>query len=114
VVEIVPAADAATRSFVVKVELPVDRALRSGLFGRARFARGERSALLIPRSAVVERGQLQGIYVLDLNRIAGLRYITLGKPSAGQVEVLAGLQAGETLIVDPGSRELSGKKVESR
>jgi len=114
VVEIVPAADAASRSFVVKVEMPVERALRSGLFGRARFARGERSALLIPRSAVVERGQLQGIYVLDLNRIAGLRYITLGKPASGQVEVLAGLQAGETLIADPGSRELNGKKVESR
>jgi RND family efflux transporter MFP subunit len=114
VVEIVPAADAASRSFVVKVEMPIERALRSGLFGRARFARGERSALLIPRSAVVERGQLQGIYVLDLNRIAGLRYITLGKLSAGQVEVLAGLQVGEMLIADPGSRELNGKKVESR
>jgi multidrug efflux pump subunit AcrA (membrane-fusion protein) len=70
--------------------------------------------LLIPRTAVVERGQLQGIYVVDLNRIAGLRYITLGKPAAQQVEVLAGLQAGETLISDPGSRELSGKKIESR
>lgn len=114
VVEIVPAADPASRSFLVKVELPSDPALRSGLFGRAQFARGERSALLIPRSAVVERGQLQGIYVLDQNRIAGLRYITLGKPSADQVEVLAGLQAGETLIADPDNRELSGKKIESR
>ena len=47
-------------------------------------------------------------------RVAGLRYITLGKPSGAHVEVLAGLQAGETLISDPGSRELSGKKVESR
>jgi len=114
VVEIVPAADPASRSFLVKVELPLDQALRSGLFGRAQFARGQRSALLIPRSAVVERGQLQGIYVVDPNRVAGLRYITLGKPSAAQVEVLAGLQAGETLIADPGSRELSGKKIESR
>lgn len=114
VVEIVPAADPASRSFTVKIELPSDPALRSGLFGRAHFARGERSALLIPRTAVVERGQLQGIYVLDQNRIAGLRYITLGKPSAGQVEVLAGLQAGETLIADPGSRDLSGKRIESR
>jgi RND family efflux transporter MFP subunit len=114
VLEIVPAADPASRSFLVKIELPPDPALRSGLFGRAQFARGERTALLIPRSAIVERGQLQGIYVLDQNRIAGLRYITLGKPSAQQVEVLAGLQAGETLIGDPGSRELSGKKIESR
>ncbi|MGH9643695.1 MAG: efflux RND transporter periplasmic adaptor subunit [Terriglobales bacterium] len=114
VIEIVPAADSASRSFLVKVELPSEPALRSGLFGRAQFSRGERSALLIPRTAIVERGQLQGIYVLDQNRIAGLRYITLGKPSAQQVEVLAGLQPGEMLIGDPGSRELSGRKIESR
>ncbi len=114
VVEIVPAADAASRSFLVKVELPSDLALRSGLFGRVQFARGERTVLLIPHDSVVERGQLQGIYVLDQNRIAALRYITLGKPSAGQVEVLAGLQAGEMLVADPGGRELSGKKIQSR
>ena len=112
--EIVPAADPASRSFLVKVELPADPALRSGLFGRAQFARGERTALLVPRTAIVERGQLQGIYVLDQNRIAGLRYITLGKPSAQVVEVLAGLQAGERLIGDPAGRELSGKKIELR
>ena len=114
VIEIVPAADPASRSFLVKVELPSDPALRSGLFGRAKFMRGERTTLLIPRTAVIERGQLQGIYVLDQNRIAGLRYITLGKPSAQQVEVLAGLQSGEMLIADPGSREMSGKKIEAR
>jgi RND family efflux transporter MFP subunit len=114
VIEIVPAADPASRSFLVKVELPSDPALRSGLFGRAQFTRGERTALLIPRTAIVVRGQLQGIYVLDQTRIAGLRYITLGKPSAQQVEVLAGLQPGEVLIGDPGGRELSGKKIESR
>jgi len=114
VIEIVPAADPASRSFLVKIELPLDPALRSGLFGRAQFVRGERVALLIPRTAIVERGQLQGIYVLDQNRIAGLRYITLGKPAAQEVEVLAGLQAREILIADPGSRELSGKKIESR
>ena len=114
VVEIVPAADPASRSFMVKIELPSDPALRSGLFGRAEFARGVRTALLIPRTAIVERGQLQGIYVLDPNRIAGLRYITLGKPSASNVEVLAGLQPGESLVADPSNRELNGKKIESR
>lgn len=114
VIEIIPAADPASRTFLVKVELPFDPALRSGFFGRARFTRGERTALLIPRSAIIQRGQLQGIYVLDQSRIAGLRYITLGKPSAHMVEVLAGLQAGEMLIGDPGGRELSGKKIESR
>ena len=114
VIEIVPAADPASRSFLVKIELPSDLALRSGLFGRAQLTRGQRTALLVPRTATVVRGQLQGVYVLDQNRLAWLRYITLGKTSEQQVEVLAGLQPGEMVITDPASRELSGKKIESR
>ncbi|MGB8474788.1 MAG: efflux RND transporter periplasmic adaptor subunit [Candidatus Acidiferrum sp.] len=111
VVQIVPAADPASRSFLVKIELPADARLRSGLFGRARFARGERPALLIPRSALVERGQLEGIYVLDANQIATLRYITLGQSVGDQVEVLSGLQAGEKLVAAPGEQELGGKRI---
>jgi RND family efflux transporter MFP subunit len=112
VVQIVPAADAASRTFLVKIELPTDSRLHSGLFGRAQFSRGERQALLIPRSAVVERGQLQGIYVLDQNKVASLRYITLGKRSWAEVEVLAGLQDGERLVGKPGTVDLNGKRVE--
>ncbi len=113
VAQIVPAADAASRTFLVKIELPTDARLRSGLFGRAEFSRGERHALLIPRSAVVERGQLQGVFVLDQNRVANLRYITLGKPSGSEIEVLAGLQDGERLVAKPGELDLNGKRVEA-
>jgi RND family efflux transporter MFP subunit len=112
--EIVPAADPSSRTFLVKLDLPADPGLRSGLFGRAHFARGERTSLLVPRSAVVERGQLQGVYILDQNKIANLRYITLGQPSGQQIEVLAGLQDGESVIAEPGGRELGGKKIQSR
>ena len=62
VVQIVPAADPGSRSFLVKVVLPIANGLRSGLFGRAQFPRGKRSALLIPQTAVLELGQLQGVY----------------------------------------------------
>jgi len=111
IAQIDPAADTASRSFLVKVELPVDTRLRSGLFGRARFPRGERSSLFIPRTSLVERGQLQGVYVLDANQIAGLRYVTLGRSAGEQVEVLSGLQAGEELVAAPGDRELGGKRI---
>jgi RND family efflux transporter MFP subunit len=111
IVQIVPTADTASRSFIVKVELPVDAGLRSGLFGRAQFARSERAALLIPRTSLVERGQLQGVYVLDANQIAELRYITLGKSTGEQFEVLSGLQAGEKIVAAPGERELGGKRI---
>ena len=101
-----------SRSFLVKIELPADTRLRSGLFGRAQFSRGNRSALLIPQTAVVERGQLQGVYVLDQNRIASLRYVTLGKAAGSVVEVLAGLQEGERLVAKPGEVDLNGKRIE--
>ena len=113
VVQIVPAADSASRSFLVKIELPTDLQLRSGLFGRAQFSRGQRQALLIPRSAVVERGQLQGVFVLDQNQVASLRYVTVGKSSGSDIEVLAGLQSGERLVVKPGELDLNGKRIEA-
>jgi RND family efflux transporter MFP subunit len=112
VVQIVPAADPASRAFLVKIELPTDTRLRSGLFGWAQFSRGERQALLIPRSAVVERGQLQGVFVLDQNKVANLRYVTLGKSSGSEIEVLTGLQGGESLVAKPGELDLNSKRIE--
>jgi RND family efflux transporter MFP subunit len=112
VVQIIPAADPASRAFLVKIDLPTDPSLRSGLFGRARFSRGERQALLIPRTAVVERGQLQGVFVLEQNKIASLRYVTLGKSSGSEIEVLTGLQGGEWLVAKPGELDLNSKRIE--
>jgi RND family efflux transporter MFP subunit len=111
IAQVVPAADTGSHSVLVKVELPADTRLRSGLFGRARFPRGERSSLFVPRTSLVERGQLQGVYVLDANQVAGLRYVTLGRSTGEQVEVLSGLQAGEELVAAPGDRELGGKRI---
>lgn len=114
VVQIVPTADAASRSFVVKIELTGSKAFRSGLFGHAQFSRGQRSALLVPQAAVVDRGQLQAAYVLDQGGIANLRYVTLGRASANQVEILAGVQPGERVVIQPGELDLSGKRIEAQ
>lgn len=111
VVQIVPAADPASRAFLVKILLPTDTRLRSGLFGRAQFSRGKQQALLIPHSAVVERGQLQGVFVLDQNKVANLRYVTLGKFSGSEIEVLSGLQGGEWFVANPGERDLNSKRI---
>lgn len=114
VAQIVPAADSGSRSFLVKIDVPADPKLRSGLFGRAMFSRGMRPSLLIPQTAVVQRGQLQGVYVLDPGRIANLRYVTLGKTSGAEVEVLAGLQGGEQFVAKPGDVDLNGKHIEAQ
>jgi RND family efflux transporter MFP subunit len=112
VIEIVPAADPGSRTFLVKIELPPNPGLRSGLFGRAYFTRGQRESLVVARTAVVDRGQLQGVFVVGPERIAELRYITLGKPQGDGVEVLSGLQPGDQVVLTPGSQDLGGKRVQ--
>jgi RND family efflux transporter MFP subunit len=114
VAEIVPAADPASRAFLVKIELPPDTRLRSGLFGTAQSSRGEQQVVLIPRSALVERGQLEGVFVLDQNKVASLRYVTLGKSSGPEIEVLSGLQGGEWFVANPGERDLNNKRIEGK
>ncbi len=109
--QIVPAADASSRSFTVKIALPSNPQIRSGVFGRARFPHGERQAILVPQSALLHRGQLDAVYVVDKDQVANLRYITLGRPSVKDVEVLSGLDGGERIVADPGGRELSGKRI---
>lgn len=100
VAEVVPSVDAATRSFTVKIDLPPLAGLRSGMFGRAGFAIGKRAALLIPQSAVFQRGQIQAVYVVE-GDTARLRFVTLGEGRHEQCEVLSGLTAGERIIVTP-------------
>ena len=113
VAQIVPSADAASRSFLVKIDLPPDTRLRSGLFGRARFSPGTRTALTIPTSAVVERGQMQAVFVLDASDIATLRYVTTGKGLGQRIEILSGLETGERVVAAPNERELAGKHIEA-
>ena len=95
--EIVPAIDAASRSYTVKIDLPSVPGLRSGAFGRASFAMGSREALSIPAAAVTERGQLQSVLVAE-NGVAHTRLITAGSKNKDRIEVLSGLTAGDKVI----------------
>ena len=113
VAEIVPAADPSSHSFLVKIDLPSSSQTRAGMYGTAEFANGARQAILIPRSAVVARGSLNCVYVLDDQGIAQLRYITLGAAQGTFVEVLSGVSAGEKLVDLPSDRELAGKRMET-
>jgi RND family efflux transporter MFP subunit len=114
VAEIVPAADPSSHSFMVKIDLAASSLLHAGMYGSAEFATGTHQAILVPRSAVVLRGSLSCVYVLDANGIAQLRSITLGAPQGELVEVLSGVSAGEKLVDLPGDRDLAGKRIEAQ
>ena len=109
VAEVVPSVDAATRSFTVKIDLPMLPGVRSGMFGRAAFAAGKRAALLVPESAVLERGQIRSVYAVE-GDTARLRFVTLGE-GRDEREVLSGLTAGERIIVTPPSLFSDGTRV---
>jgi RND family efflux transporter MFP subunit len=110
--EIVPAVDAASRSYTVKIDLPALPALRSGAFGRAVFECGKRSVTAVPMEAVGERGQLQFVMVAEQG-VARVRLVTAGQKSGERVEILSGLTTGEKVIfpVQPGLAD--GSRVES-
>ena len=104
--EIVPAVDAASRAYLVKIDLPAAPQLRSGMFGRAVFPLGARTVVAIPASALVERGQLQSVFVAE-DGAARTRLIKTGERSKGVVEVLSGIGAGEKVVapVPPGLQD---------
>lgn len=110
--EIVPAIDAASRSYVVKIDLPAFANVHSGMFGRAAFSLGSRSVSAIPAAAVTARGQLQSVMVAD-NGIARTRLITTGDKAKDRVEVLSGLNPGEHIIFPAPSALADGSRVEA-
>ena len=112
VAQILPAADPASHTFLVKINLPSSKQVRAGMYGSAEIATGKRQAITVPRSTVVMRGSLPCAYVVDSNGIAQLRYVTLGPEQSGVVEILSGISAGEKLVDDPADRDLAGKRID--
>ena len=91
-----------------------DIGLRSGFFGRARFNVGERRILGVPSTALLERGQLVGVFVVDPEGRARMRLIKTGKNHQQRVEVLSGLEPGDVVIVDGAETLSDGIRVEER
>lgn len=112
VVEIVPTADPASRSQTVKIDLPAQPSLRSGSYGRASFAAGQRQTITIPLRAVIERGQLVSVFVVDDSGTARVRLIKTGKSHGDRVEVLSGLSDGELIVVDGVAGVSDGSRVQ--
>ncbi|HEU4508865.1 MAG TPA: efflux RND transporter periplasmic adaptor subunit [Pyrinomonadaceae bacterium] len=111
--EIVPAADPATRSYIVKIGLlNVDGGqLRSGLYGKARFITGQRNILAIPQTAVTKQGQLVAVYVVDQSGAARVRLVKIGRSVGDRVEVLSGLNEDDEIVSEALSSLRDGIRV---
>lgn len=101
-VVVFPYADPATHTFTVRLELPeVETGLKPGETVKAAFKLGETPRLLVPASALIQRGEIQAVYVVDRDGRVELRQIRPGRRYGDRVEVLAGLAEGERIAADP-------------
>lgn len=105
--EIVPSVDPMSRTFLVKIDLKAP-SLKTGLYGKVLIPEGKKEAILVPKKAIVEKGQLVGVYTVDSKGVVTYRLIKTGKKYGEQVEILSGLSGGEKIIVDGVDKAVDG------
>ena len=101
-VQVLPTADAATHVSQVRVNLPDVPEATPGMFARVHFVTGQAEKLTVPASAVLRRGEVAAVYVQTADNRLSLRQLRLGDVvGLGEIEVLAGLSAGDKVVTDP-------------
>ncbi len=110
ITEIAPTADPTSRSAPIKLQIPTSDNIRSGQFARVSLPGSKGTAIMVPKSAVLQFGQLQRVFIVQGDTVR-LQLIKIGQVVDDQVEVLSGISAGDQVVVS-GSRELSdGRKI---
>lgn len=100
IAEIVPQSEAGSRVFRVKVGLPQDPRLYTGMFGRLIIPTGRRAMTLIPESAIAAIGQNRFVSTVGEDKRVTRRLVTVGAPmGGGMIEVLSGLEPGERICL---------------
>ncbi len=112
--EVVPLVDPTSRTFDVKVNLPVGMALRTGMFGRILFPTGKEHLLVVPRRAILRIGGYDGLYIVTADNVARLVMVTTGTPHGDDLEILSGIEPGARVAVSPVDRLTDGARVEIR
>lgn len=110
--DVVQAIDPGSRSFLVKIALkkegPAEKQIRSGLYARVSIPVGRKEVLSVPKGALVEKGQLTGVYTVDGANIITYRLVRTGKSHGGNIEVLTGLNPGDKVIVSGVQKAVDG------
>jgi RND family efflux transporter MFP subunit len=101
-ITIYPYADPNSGTFKVRLELPtIEQQLYPGMFVKTAFLTGQRELLTVPTSSIVYRSEVTGIYVVNDAGDISLRHIRVGNQFAQRTAILAGLEPGEQIALDP-------------
>lgn len=110
--EIAPSGDPGSRTFLVKLDLPSATDLRTGQFGRVEIPVTETRVLRAPASAVIQRGQMELVFVVTDGH-AQLRLVKTGKRFGNEIELLSGVSAGENLVTEGAPSLVDGQPVKT-
>jgi RND family efflux transporter MFP subunit len=105
--ELVPSVDPMSRTFIVKVDIG-GTGLKSGLYARAKIPTGTKHSIIVPKAAIVEKGQLTGVYAVDEKGVVTYRLIRVGKQYDNNVEVLSGVNPKDKIITGGVDRAADG------
>jgi len=108
--EMSPAADPNSRTYLVKLDLPGAQGVRSGQFGRVAVPTGEVSAIRVPAAAVIQRGQMELVFVVASGH-AELRLVKSGSRIGDELELVSGLNPGELVVTDGSAALTDGQPV---
>jgi RND family efflux transporter MFP subunit len=110
-ITIFPAAQPGTNTFRARIDLPKGvQGLAPGMFVKVGLVVGESERMLVPRSAVIQRSEMRGVYVVAPDGRVSLRQVRLGAVRGEQVEILAGLADGERIALDPVAAGLKARQ----
>jgi RND family efflux transporter MFP subunit len=111
---VIPTANPNSHSFNVKIALPpTTSTLISGMFGRLALPVTLRQGIGIPSTALIRRGQLEGVYIVGKNHQAILRWVKTGKTQQQTVEVVSGLGSGDRIVTSNLAQLQDGQLVSS-
>jgi len=113
VVEIAPIADPTSRTFRVKLDVPTSPGLMSGQFARLLVPVGETTSMRVPASAVVQRGQMEIVFAVE-NQHARLHLVKTGRRMNSETEILSGLDAGDSVVIDNPQQLVDGQPVQGK
>lgn len=104
--QLLPTVDPATHTAQLRLALPAGlQGVAPGMFARVSLpgaaAVVDAQRPQVPVSAIVRRGELTALYVLDAQGQPRLRQVRLGVPQGDQVEVLSGVSVGEQVVTRP-------------
>lgn len=104
--------------YLVKIDLDkTDSSVLSGMFVNVQFPVENKpqtvqtDRILVPQTALIQQGQLTGIYTIGTGNVAILRWLRTGKSFGDQVEILSGLSANEQYIVSAEGKLYNGALV---